>query len=91
MARVMAKIEFDATIVFMAVAGEEQSLLGSTHFAEQGKQENWNVDAMFTNDIIGNTLGGNGIRDRGAVRVFSEGVPSNETPAEATIRRSVGG
>jgi hypothetical protein len=91
MARVMAKYEFDATIVFMAVAGEEQSLLGSTHFAEQAKQKNWNIDAMFTNDIIGNTLGGNGVRDRGTVRVFSEGVPSNETTAEATTRRSVGG
>ena len=91
MARVMAKYEFDATIVFMAVAGEEQSLLGSTHFAEQAKQKNWDVDAMFTNDIVGNTLGGNGVRDRNAVRVFSEGVPSNETPAEATTRRSVGG
>jgi hypothetical protein len=91
MARVMAKYEFDATIVFMAVAGEEQSLLGSTHFAEQAKQKNWNVDAMFTNDIVGNTLGGNGVRDRGQVRVFSEGVPSNETVAEATTRRSVGG
>jgi hypothetical protein len=75
----------------MAVAGEEQSLLGSTHFAEQAKQKNWNVDAMFTNDIIGNTLGGNGVRDRGTVRVFSEGVPTNETPAEANTRRSVGG
>ena len=91
MARVMAKFEFDATIVFMAVAGEEQSLLGSTHFAEEAKQKNWNVDAMFTNDIVGNSLGGNGIRDRGTVRVFSEGVPSNETTAEATTRRSVGG
>jgi hypothetical protein len=91
MARVMAKYEFDATIVFMAVAGEEQSLLGSTHFAEQAKQKSWNVDAMFTNDIIGNTLGGNGVRDRGTVRVFSEGVPTNETPAEANTRRSVGG
>lgn len=91
MARVMAKYEFDATIVFMAVAGEEQSLLGSTHFAEEAKKKNWNVDAMFTNDIVGNTLGGNGVRDRGNVRVFSEGVPSNETDAEATIRRSVGG
>ncbi len=91
MARVMAKYQFDATIVFMAVAGEEQGLLGSTHFAEQAKQKNWNVDAMFTNDIVGNTLGGNGVRDRGTVRVFSEGVPSNETPAEATTRRSVGG
>ena len=91
MARVMAKYEFDATIVFMAVAGEEQSLLGSTYYADQAKQKNWNIDAMFTNDIIGNTLGGNGVRDRGTVRVFSEGVPSNETPAEATTRRSVGG
>jgi hypothetical protein len=91
MARVMAKFEFDATIVFMAVAGEEQSLLGSTHFAEDARTKNWNVDAMFTNDIIGNSLGGNGIRDRGTARVFSEGVPSNETPAEATTRRSVGG
>ncbi|HEX5603535.1 MAG TPA: M28 family metallopeptidase [Pyrinomonadaceae bacterium] len=91
MARVMAKYEFDATIVFMVVPGEEQGLLGSTHFAEQAKQKNWNVDAMFTNDIVGNSLGGNGVRDRGHVRVFSEGVPSNETPAEATTRRSVGG
>ena len=91
MARVMAKYEFDATIVFMAVAGEEQGLLGSTHFAEEAKKKNWNVDAMFTNDIVGNTLGGNGVRDRGNVRVFSEGVPSNETEAEAATRRSVGG
>jgi hypothetical protein len=91
MARVMAKYKFDATIVFMAVAGEEQGLLGSTHFAEEAKKKNWNVDAMFTNDIVGNTLGGNGVRDRGNVRVFSEGVPSNETEAEATTRRSVGG
>ena len=91
MARVMAKFEFDATIVFMAVAGEEQSLLGSTYFAEQAKQKNWNIEAMLTNDIIGNTLGGNGIRNRNTVRVFSEGVPSNETPVEANIRRSVGG
>jgi len=91
MARVMSKYEFDATIVFMAVAGEEQSLLGSTYFADQARQKNWDIDAMFTNDIVGNTLGGNGVRDRGTVRVFSEGVPSNETPAEATTRRSVGG
>ncbi|HEU4769299.1 MAG TPA: M28 family metallopeptidase [Pyrinomonadaceae bacterium] len=91
MARVMAKHQFEATIVFMAVAGEEQSLLGSTYYAEQAKQKNWNIDAMLTNDIIGNTLGGNGVRDRGQVRVFSEGVPTNETPAEANTRRSVGG
>jgi len=91
MARVMSRQKFDATVIFMAVAGEEQSLLGSTHFAELAKQKGWNIAAMFTNDIVGNTLGGNGVRDRRTVRVFSEGVPSNETEEEARTRRSVGG
>lgn len=91
MARVMAKYEFDATIVFMAVAGEEQGLLGSTYFAEQAKQKSMDVEAMFTNDIIGSSVGANGVRDAGGVRVFSEGVPSNEKPEEATVRRGVGG
>ena len=91
MARVMSKYNFDSTIIFMAVAGEEQGLLGSTYFAEQAKQKGWNIEAMFTNDIVGNTLGGNGVRDRRTVRVFSEGVPSNETEPEATVRRGVGG
>jgi acetylornithine deacetylase/succinyl-diaminopimelate desuccinylase-like protein len=58
MARVMAKYQFDATIVFMTVPGEEQGLLGATHFAEEAKQKTTNIDAMFTNDIVGNTLGG---------------------------------
>jgi hypothetical protein len=91
MARVMSKYSFDATIIFMAVAGEEQGLLGSTYFAEQAKKNNMDIAAMFTNDIIGNSLGGNGVRDRNTVRVFSEGVPSNETEQEANVRRGVGG
>jgi hypothetical protein len=91
LARVMAKYEFDATIVFMTVAGEEQGLLGSTYFAEQAKQKHTDVEAMFTNDIIGSSLGGNGVHDPVTVRVFSEGVPSNESPEEATTRRGVGG
>jgi hypothetical protein len=91
MARVMARYKFDATIIFMTVPGEEQGLLGATHFAEESKKNNVNIEAMFTNDIIGSSLGGNGVRDTHTVRVFSEGVPSNETPGEATSRRSVGG
>jgi len=91
MARVMAKYQFDATIVFMTVPGEEQGLLGATYFAEQAKKNNMDIEAMFTNDIIGNTLGGNGVRDRRTVRLFSEGVPTNETQQEAATRRSVGG
>jgi Peptidase family M28/Fibronectin type III domain len=91
MARVIAKYKFDATIVFMTVAGEEQGLLGSTYFADQAKKHNLDIEAMFTNDIIGSSLGGNGVHDARTVRVFSEGVPSNETQQEATTRRSVGG
>ena len=91
MARVMAKYEFDATIVFMAVAGEEQGLLGSTYFAEQAKQKNIDVEAMFTNDIIGNSLGGNGVRDAARCESSQKACPSNEKPEEATVRRGVGG
>ncbi len=90
-ARVMAKYPFEATIIFMAVAGEEQGLLGSIYFAEQARKRNLNIEAMLTNDIIGNTLGGNGVRDTRTLRVFSEGVPSNETDSEARTRRSIGG
>ncbi|HEX8845912.1 MAG TPA: M28 family metallopeptidase [Pyrinomonadaceae bacterium] len=91
MARVMAKYQFEATIIFMAVAGEEQGLVGATYFAEQAKEKKLDIEAMFTNDIVGNTLGGNGVRDRRTLRVFSEGVQSNETPEEANVRRGVGG
>src|SRR2546422_10413947 len=91
MARVMAKYKFHATIIFMTVPGEEQGLLGSTYFAEQAKKNNMDIEAMFTNDIIGSSLGGNGVREAHTVRVFSEGVPSNETQPEAMTRRSVGG
>lgn len=91
MARVMAKYKFDATIIFMTVPGEEQGLLGAAHFAEEAKKNNIDIEAMFTNDIIGSSLGGNGVHDARTVRVFSEGVPSNETQQEATTRRSVGG
>ncbi len=91
MARVMARHRFNATIVFMAVAGEEQGLLGSTYFAEQAKLKNLHLEAMLTNDIIGSSTGQDGSRDNRSVRVFSEGVPSNESVAEATLRRSIGG
>lgn len=91
MARVMAKYDFDCSIIFMCVAGEEQGLLGATYFAEQAKQKNMNIEAMFTNDIIGSSRSDTLRREPLRVRVFAEGVPSNETEAEARTRRSVGG
>jgi hypothetical protein len=77
LARVMAKRSFPATIIFMSVVGEEQGLYGSTHVAKRAKAENWNVNAMLNNDIVGNTHGmENDLKDNRSVRVFSEGVPT---------------
>jgi hypothetical protein len=87
MARVMATREFDATIVFMAVAGEEQGLFGADFYARQAKAQNVNVAAMFTNDIIGSSLGQNGIRDPFSVRIFAEGLPTTPAAVEADWRR----
>ena len=91
LARVMSKRKFDATIIFMAVAGEEQGLLGAAYFAEQAKQKKMDIEAMFTNDIIGGVTSYKNSPDRKKVRVFSEGVPSDETEPQAATRRSVGG
>ncbi|MGB7201939.1 MAG: M28 family metallopeptidase [Pyrinomonadaceae bacterium] len=111
LARVMSKRKFDATIVFMAVPGEEQGLLGSAYYAEEAKKAKTNIEAMFTNDIVGGVrrraragrraLAGRvsdleakrrkDLKNASQVRVFSEGVPSNETEQEAATRRSVGG
>jgi Zn-dependent M28 family amino/carboxypeptidase len=91
LARVMSKRKFDATIVFMAVPGEEQGLLGATYYAEQAKQKAIDIEGMFTNDIIGGVTSMKDSPNRNKVRVFSEGVPSNETEQQAALRRSVGG
>ncbi|WP_218079818.1 M20/M25/M40 family metallo-hydrolase [Anthocerotibacter panamensis] len=91
LARVMSQMKFDATLVFAAVVGEEQGLLGAAHLAQEYRKKNANVAAMITNDIIGSSVGGNGVRDNRTVRLFSEGVPTNEAESEVRVRRSVGG
>ena len=87
----MATHEFDATIKFVAFSGEEQGTFGSVFYAAQAKAAGENIAGMFSNDIIGSSLGQNGERDRRDVRLFADGPPPNETPAEATIRRTMGG
>jgi hypothetical protein len=91
LARVMSKYQFDATLVFLCVAGEEQGLVGSTHWARMAKERNWNVAAMLSNDIVGNIRGGEGGTSNQIVRVFSEGVPAGETEAQKRIREVMGG
>jgi Peptidase family M28 len=91
MARVLATREPEATIVFTAVAGEEQGLYGARHMAALYKQAGTDVQGMFTNDIVGSSTADDGTRDPHTVRLFAEGVPTAETPEEGNIRRSVGG
>ncbi|WP_263373369.1 M28 family metallopeptidase [Granulicella aggregans] len=77
-ARVLSKLKFPSTIVFVAVAGEEQGLNGSRHLAKLAKAEGWQLEAVLNNDIVGGdtTPGQAEVEDKTAVRVFSEGVPS---------------
>jgi hypothetical protein len=80
----MSKHKFSATIVFMAVAGEEQGLLGATGWARNAKAKNLDIGAMFTNDIVGNTRDAEGKVDRSRVRLFAEGVPA-KTPLPDSV------
>jgi hypothetical protein len=74
MACVMAQHKFDATLVFMAVAGEEQGLIGSSHWAKTAKEKGLNIAAMITNDIIGSPRADDGHVEASRVRLFAEGV-----------------
>jgi hypothetical protein len=91
LARVMAKRRPAATIVFAAVAAEEQGLYGSAYLAQQFKAAGTDVQGMFTNDIVGSSRADDGTRDPYTVRLFAEGVPTSETPQQASTRMSVGG
>jgi hypothetical protein len=91
LARVLSKRQPEATIVFTAVAGEEQGLFGSAHQAAVYKAAGTDIQGMFSNDIVGSSTADDGMRDRHTIRLFAEGVPTAETAAQAAIRRAVGG
>ncbi len=91
LARVMARRRPAATIVFAAVAGEEQGLYGAAHMAARFKAAGTDVQGMFTNDIVGASRADDGTKDPHTIRLFAEGVPTAETPEQAATRRSVGG
>ncbi|WP_435587528.1 M20/M25/M40 family metallo-hydrolase [Micromonospora aurantiaca (nom. illeg.)] len=91
LARVLSTRCTEATIVLAAVAAEEQGLYGSAYLASQLKAAGADVQAMFSNDIVGSSTADDGTRDPRTVRLFAEGVPTAETPAEASVRQSVGG
>ena len=74
MACVMARHRFPATLVFMAVAGEEQGLLGADFWAARARRSGLRIDGMITNDIIGSPVGDLGQRDTRQVRLFADGL-----------------
>ncbi len=90
-ARLLSKQTFDATIIYAALSGEEQGLLGGTLLAETARDRGWVVSAVLNNDIVGNTLGQNGQRVADRVRVFSEGIRASEAVPEQLLRRGNGG
>jgi peptidase M28-like protein len=88
-ARVLSKLKFPATIIFLTVAGEEQGLNGSHHFAKMAKDQGWNIEAVLNNDIVGGDRSAE--QDRSVVRVFSEGLPAAATEQEIRRIRGLGG
>ncbi|GAC1433914.1 MAG: M20/M25/M40 family metallo-hydrolase [Terriglobales bacterium] len=88
-ARVLSKLKFPATIVFLTVAGEEQGLYGSNHFAKMAKAAGWNIEAVLNNDIVGGDRSPE--QDDRIVRVFSEGLPLAAPDDEVKRIRNLGG
>jgi len=91
LARVFAEsgIEFDATLVFMTVAGEEQGLVGAGEHAKKAKEQKVPIQAWFNNDIVGGSHGGDGVIDSATVRVYSEGPEDSPSRALAIFARRI--
>jgi hypothetical protein len=89
--RIMSRHSFPATLIFVAVSGEEQGLLGANFMSEKAKKEGWNIEAVLNNDIIGsNNSNETNIIDNTRIRVFSEGLPAFETEKNAVNIRNLG-
>ncbi len=90
-ARIMSKQNFGATILFVAMSGEEQGLLGSNFMATKSRKNNVNIEAVLNNDIMGsnNSKETNNINNN-QVRVFSEGIPAYELEKNAKTIRQLG-
>lgn len=91
LARVFAEsgVQFDATLVFMTVAGEEEGLLGAAAHAKTAKDQNIPIQAWFNNDIVGGSHGGDGTIDSATIRVYSEGPEDSPSRALAVFTEQV--
>jgi Peptidase family M28 len=90
-ARIMSKQNFGATILFVAMSGEEQGLLGSNYMATKARKQNWNIEAVLNNDIMGsNNSNETNIINNTQVRIFSEGISFYELEKNAKNIRALG-
>lgn len=90
-ARVLSDYEFENSIIYVGLSGEEQGLFGGKGLAEYAKKNNWEIIGVFNNDMIGNIEGVDGVIDNRTFRIFSEPVPPTETEEERNMRRFYGG
>lgn len=90
-ARVLSKYQFENSIIYVGLSGEEQGLFGGAGLAKYAKENNWEVIGVLNNDMIGNINGVDGVIDNRTFRIFSEPVPANETDRERNSRRFYGG
>lgn len=90
-ARVLSNYDFESSIVYVGLSGEEQGLFGGQGLAQYAKDNNWNIIGVLNNDMIGNIEGVDGVIDNRSFRIFSEPVPPTETERERNMRRFYGG
>jgi hypothetical protein len=90
LARVMSQCEFEKTIVFVAFAGEEYGLVGSTLYAQIARKENLIIDGVLNNDIIGSEISGNGRTINDSLWLFSEGPEDSSSRQLARYIKDVG-
>lgn len=90
-ARVLSQYKFAGSIVYAALAGEEQGLFGGKIMAEQAQKDGWRIKAVLNNDMIGNIEGINGVINNTTARIFAEGTRQDETPEDIRRRRFMGG
>ena len=86
LACVLSHYDLDATVILMAVAGEEQGLYGSTGFAKAARAAGMDIEGMITNDIVGNTRAPDGSVHRDRLRLFAEGVPPEKAPSDSLLQ-----
>ena len=90
-ARVLSKYQFENSIIYVGLSGEEQGLFGGKGLANYAQKKGWEIIGVLNNDMIGNIEGVDGVIDNRTFRIFSEPTPANETEKERNLRRFYGG